>query len=434
MGDYFVGCGLADGTVQSPSLASSHYMGTLLYQWSTAAQLVSVLMITIFYATLARSVRRSEVSLWAWGWAWNLFALGATVSYWFITPPDGARWLLRASFFGGKAAYAILLVHGAICMRRPGDQWLTPLKTWLVVAGATVVGAFALHTIDGIGVAAQGPMGILFIWCGITLIASRGISTTWLGFGFLARGTFALIEAAAYSADMLPQGSLSPDTRALVENFLGAHSSIDLAGEWLLALGGVLAVTKRTQTEMESANADLLSVQEQLRNIADRDPLTGLVNRRALPAALRAVFEDGASLAFFDLDGFKAINDTHGHAVGDKCLLRFATALQRSFRPEDTIVRYAGDEFLAVCGGMDISTAEARVAAMREWLLAEPEPPKIDFSAGIVALASHENAEEAIEAADRAMYENKKFRARERMMRQNTPLGRLSGTFAIPRE
>ena len=409
-------------------------MGTLLYQWSTAAQLVSVSMIAVFYATLARSVRRAEVARWTYAWGWNLLALAVTVSYWFMTPPDMLRPAFRAGFFGAKAAYAILLVQGARAMWSPGDEWLTLRATTLLVSVAALAGAVGVHSIDAIGVGVQGPMGLLFLWCGVTLITARSTALTWLGVGFLVRGVLAVVEALAYAADLLPKGSLTGANRSLVELFIGFHSSIDLGGEWLLALGGVLAVTRRTQAEMESANSHLLLVQEQLRNVADRDPLTGLANRRALPAAFRAVFETGASLAFFDLDGFKAINDTFGHAVGDACLLRFSEALCASFRPEDIIVRYAGDEFLAVCGGMDVSTAEARVATMRERLLAHPEPPVVHFSAGIVALAEHESAEAAIEEADSAMYANKKQRAQERMSRTGSALSRLSGTFTVPRE
>ena len=119
--------------------------------------------------------------------------------------------------------------------------------------------------------------------------------------------------------------------------------------------------------------------------------------------------------------------------MGDTCLRRFADALRNSFRPEDVIVRYAGDEFVVVCAGADVGTAEARVESMRDRLLHDPELPTIQFSAGIVALASHAHADAALEAADAAMYENKKERAMDRMSRPSIARARLSGTFtAMP--
>ncbi len=408
-------------------------MGALLYQWSTAAQLVSVLMIALFYTTLGRSVRRAEVVWWQASWWWNLVAIAVTVVFWQAIFPPLGNLLIRGVYVGSKAAFVLLLVQGALAMRHPGARWLSTRFLIGASVACAVLGMLVLDTVDRVGVAVQAPIGVLFLLCGANLLRGQVAVTQWLGVGFVLRGAFAVAEASAYLADSLPAGALSANTARLVSLFLGAHSGIDVAGEWLLALGGVLAITRRSQKEMESANADLRTVQDQLRNLADRDPLTSLANRRALAGAFRSVYDDGAALVFLDLDGFKTINDSLGHAVGDTCLRRFADALRKSFRPEDVIVRYAGDEFVVVCAGADIGTAEARVESMRDRLLQDPELPTIQFSAGIVALASHEHADAALEAADAAMYENKKERAMDRMSRPSIARARLSGTFtAMP--
>lgn len=124
-------------------------------------------------------------------------------------------------------------------------------------------------------------------------------------------------------------------------------SSFDTGADWLIVLGSVLAVSERGRRQLDDANRDLVSAQENLRRLADRDPLTGTINRRALREIFNDVHSTGAMLLFFDLDGFKKINDVHGHAAGDTCLKLFANALRESFRPDDHVIRYGGDEFLS---------------------------------------------------------------------------------------
>jgi len=142
-----------------------------------------------------------------------------------------------------------------------------------------------------------------------------------------------------------------------------------------------------------------------LRRLVDVDPLTELSNRRALPEAFRNVYDSGATLVFFDIDDFKQVNDTYGHPAGDDCLQRVAAALRSTFRPSDVIVRYAGDEFLVVCKGMDVTTANVRVERLRVRLaeVGRHEIP-LEFSAGIVELQPHQDAEDALREADAAMY------------------------------
>jgi GGDEF domain-containing protein len=112
----------------------------------------------------------------------------------------------------------------------------------------------------------------------------------------------------------------------------------------------VLALSERAQREMLRTNAELLAAQEGLRRLVDRDPLTALANRRSLPEVFRAVQPKGATLLFFDLDGFQAHQrPARGHQVGDECLKRFAAGPARELSdPRDAVIRYAGDEFLVV--------------------------------------------------------------------------------------
>src|SRR6185437_15319535 len=126
----------------------------------------------------------------------------------------------------------------------------------------------------------------------------------------------------------------------------------------------------------------------------DHDPLTGLSNRRALPGVLRASYETGATIVFFDLNDFKEINDTLGHQAGDECLRRFAAALKASFRPDDHVFRFAGDEFVIVAQGAEPSQIVDRLDTVRARLKTESvHGHRIAFSAGHAYLPVHGDTE-----------------------------------------
>ena len=157
------------------------------------------------------------------------------------------------------------------------------------------------------------------------------------------------------------------------------------------------------------ANQALLAAKEVLQDLVDRDPLTGLVNRRALPAILRESFDSGATIFFFDVNDFKDINDSYGHHTGDDCLKRFARVLQASFRPDDHVIRYAGDEFVVVAPAVEPESIADRLDTLRERLKFEQTSgPPLRFSVGHSYLPPHGDAETALRQADQAMYKDKR--------------------------
>ena len=378
-------------------------MELLLWRWSTAVQITSLVMIAVFFAVLGRSVGRSEVRWWVAAWLANLGALGVTVFYWVAQPPALLDVPLRASYIGAKTGFVVLLLLGAWVHVRPGARVPRPAGVLAAIGAYGVFWGFMLPSVMSVGVVQHSGMGVLFAAGAVFLSRERGKGVTWLAAGCALRAVLSLVEAAAYG--VRTSGLAGPPLQELAGVFLSAHSSLDSATEWLLALGCVLALSARDQRELRAANDDLLEAQEGLRRLADRDPLTGLSNRRALPEVLRAVQPQGATLLFFDLNGFKAINDRHGHQVGDECLRRFAAALGESFRPGDALVRYAGDEFLVVASGLEATAAAVRLDGLRERLRRPPPgAPVIAFSVGISELAPGGQPEAAVRAADAAMY------------------------------
>jgi diguanylate cyclase (GGDEF)-like protein len=127
---------------------------------------------------------------------------------------------------------------------------------------------------------------------------------------------------------------------------------------------------------------------EELRHRAFHDPLTGLPNRllfldRLEHALARAARDGGIAVLFVDLDDFKRVNDTWGHAAGDLLLQEVARRLARSVRAGDTVARFAGDEFTVLLEGM---TTPDEVRSIAERLLAALADP-IDLEIATVRMS-----------------------------------------------
>ncbi|MHA0285392.1 diguanylate cyclase [Mycobacterium sp. C3-094] len=144
------------------------------------------------------------------------------------------------------------------------------------------------------------------------------------------------------------------------------------------------------------------------------DPLTELTNRRGLSVAMKQLNERapaGADLCalLIDVDGFKAVNDTLGHAVGDEVLIRIARRIRQSVRSDAVVVRWGGEEFLVVDR---IPAAQAGTVAERvRAAVAAPAQPTVTASIGVAATtasgATGTDLIDVISAADAAMYEAK---------------------------
>ena len=382
-------------------------MELLLYRWSTVAQIASSLTIAVFFVALARSVRRIELQPWVAAWLANATALAVTVAFWFAQPQSRAAF---AVFIWGymlpKTTFALLLAVGAAGFDAAAANRtsLTRRQIGATIAG-TALAAAVIPSIDVLGAVQSAVIAAVLGAAAWRLFARPSPAVGWLATGFALRSALSAIESATYLTQIVPSGwSQSTGIRL----FLAAQSSFDSGAEWVIALGCVLTLYRTIQLELTESNASLREAQGVLQQLADRDPLTGLSNRRALPQIFRAVHEIGATVLFFDLDAFKAINDRLGHAAGDRCLKRFARALQDSFRPDDHIVRYAGDEFVVIAPGSRPEQLVDCVDRVRERLQAKnPEEAQVAFSAGAAYLPTQGDGTAAINAADAAMYRDK---------------------------
>lgn len=156
-----------------------------------------------------------------------------------------------------------------------------------------------------------------------------------------------------------------------------------------------------------------------LQAMALNDPLTGLANRRLLDDRLAMALiharrsKSVMAVIYLDLDGFKEINDTLGHAAGDDLLKLVARRLELTVREEDTVARLGGDEFgialWSVGGAKDATAVAAKVieAVSRPYVI-EGRPIAVTVSAGVALYPVHgENADALLKSADAALYEAK---------------------------
>ena len=158
--------------------------------------------------------------------------------------------------------------------------------------------------------------------------------------------------------------------------------------------------------------------EESLRLAAAEDPLTGLLTRRALFDRLDAVLQqsDVSSVAVFfvDLDGFKAVNDDLGHAMGDVVLVQAANALSQGVRAVDMVGRFGGDEFLVVAVDTEVEECERLAASIVSSISAIECDGELHHRLGasigvaIARLPAERDSDDLVRRADRAMYEAKR--------------------------
>ncbi|MFI7544326.1 diguanylate cyclase domain-containing protein [Actinoplanes sp. NPDC049599] len=150
--------------------------------------------------------------------------------------------------------------------------------------------------------------------------------------------------------------------------------------------------------------------QERLHHEATHDALTGLPNRRRMQDALGSSLRDDAvAVLFVDLDGFKPVNDAHGHEAGDELLRQVAARLSACVREDDVLARVGGDEFVVLMPGVtaqadaDTMSARVRIAVERPFQVFGAEIT-IGASVGVHLATTSDDPDQALRAADHAMY------------------------------
>lgn len=321
-----------------------------------------------------------------------------------------------------------------------GLMLMDPAEHWLINAGASGLALRPLAQSDmprlleaakqrpdrsGI---AQNPNGSETVYASVSVpqtgwrvvshlpgsVAFSAISRAQLFFirnATLAIGCFALIAGlglylvfrplfhAASLADRMTRGELPLEPLSSLRN--------DEVGHLIAAFNRLLGKLRQHQAE--------------LARMVHHDPLTGLPNRMLLSDRLSQVLAQAqrkqgrVGLLFLDLDGFKQINDTHGHQAGDEALRQIALRLSKTVRNADTLARIGGDEFVLLLSelGHDAEQVVHRVATQCINALHAPIPVagklcQVGVSIGIALGSRHSSSSELMRAADQAMYQAKK--------------------------
>jgi two-component system, cell cycle response regulator len=176
----------------------------------------------------------------------------------------------------------------------------------------------------------------------------------------------------------------------------------------------------RTGRRMVELHQQLIAAREALREQATTDALTGIANRRTILETLGRELErarragTSCAVVFVDLDHFKRVNDTHGHAAGDAVLRQAASTMRSTLRPYDLLGRYGGEEFVVVLPGCDVAGARAVAERLRAAVAAAPTVTgeltlRVTCSLGVAVGggATGVDRERLLSAADAALYRAK---------------------------
>jgi diguanylate cyclase len=172
-------------------------------------------------------------------------------------------------------------------------------------------------------------------------------------------------------------------------------------------------------TALEARVRELEGELRRLSEEVSTDVLTQVANRRGLAQAFEteAARADGASaplaVGLIDIDNFKKLNDTLGHAAGDTALKSLAAAVRERLRPQDTVARFGGEEFVVLLPGLPADEAQQVLTRLQRALSAslfmhDGREVLVTFSAGVTAWRPGEALETALERADEALYEAKR--------------------------
>lgn len=302
---------------------------------------------------------------------------------------------------------AVLVVSVLAAVARERDAEARRVLGRLAAGALVVMVAGCVRALSGFSPAAVPPLlDVAAPWAGVVLLAAaaaheaarlrhgaRPLSAVAPGREVRALGLLAGVAVVAGYAMLLLSGLREADLR--VDGLIvgaAAITALLMARQWV-TLRENAALSARLATQ------------------ALTDELTGLGNRRAVVRAGADPVE-GLAVVVFDIDDFKAVNDSHGHAVGDAVLCEIAARCRREVRAGDVLGRLGGDEFVVLLPGAGVGGAQRVAAALRAAVAGRPIDADgvavaVSISLGVAA-APPEDLEALLARADQALYQAKR--------------------------
>ena len=360
-------------------------------------------LLALLAGLLNRSYPNIALRYWAWGWlslSSSSIALLLNL-YWPVLP-------LQSLYLLGTYLFLYLLVLG--CAQHLSGRRMMRGDARLLLP------AFALAV--AVPFLARGEFARLFflqsfvLWLGF----SAALWILWPGLSALRRRPGLIVMAVSLALlavtflHYLPVFGLHIATGvALPAGWLLITSIAVMLFESVLGFGSCMVVMEQLNQTLSQRNSDLALANEQFRELAERDPLTGTLNRRAFEA-MRSYLSGSGCVAMLDVDRMKQINDCYGHAAGDRALCTVAHRLRTLVRAHDRVFRWGGDELLLLMPNMQQALLHQRLDQLNHELRRLPFPEGSTRGALSVSFGIAEYNESgtdltmAVRLADEAMY------------------------------
>jgi diguanylate cyclase (GGDEF)-like protein len=382
-----------------------------------------LLLVLLFVLLRGYVLRRGYFSAWTGAWACGSVAIFALCVRYFLMPQLGSTPVDESSL----AVRALYLVYQ---IGKLASFWLFVAGTAMYVTGSRLLGSrklvfastllYALASVIGSAgnlnqlVVWQAPLAVVTLGACAALMftlppSRRTLGSTAGGSAFAMLATLWLVYGIGFGISS--SATVVPLWASAVVSF---NTYLDLLLNIALGFAMVVVLMEDAKREVDDAQAELRVAHDQLRRAALYDSLTDSLNRRAYAQGVGLEMARGTfgTVVIADLDNLKAVNDSYGHAAGDRLLRQCADLLRSTLRPYDKLYRWGGDEFLLVIPSARGSDVGDR---LRE-VLARAEPIDVANGAATVTLevslgaadyTSAESIDDSIQLADEAMYRQK---------------------------
>jgi diguanylate cyclase (GGDEF)-like protein len=316
-------------------------------------------------------------------------------------------WIQVSAGLAGEQAVAALTLFGLagnvgfyFLIRNSRSLNLTPAQLSVYQGRFAIIGACLGYTLVGpIRGASLVVLLVILIFCAFTLPAKKTYSLS----------LFSVVLLGASMLAMRIADSTTFDVRTELIHFV-------LVGTMVIVVGILTGRMSDLRITLRQQKAELVQALARIQEMADRDELTHLLNRRSMLNRLQLEKlrpeKSATCVALLDIDHFKRINDTYGHAAGDAVLRRFADEGSTMLRPTDVLARWGGEEFLLLLPNTDLASAKGvveRFCAGISQTLHHHHGLRfsVTVSAGVVELASNEQYASGISRADALLYQAK---------------------------